>query len=153
SFTVAAAAATKLAYTTQPGSATAGSNFGQQPALRSEDNFGNPSTRSLAAGPNVTIAIQSGTATLQGTVTKDIGTSAGNGSVSYTVLRIVQSGVTPLPPSSPLFPYTPLFRSSFTVAAAAATKLAYTTQPGSATAGSNFGQQPALRSEDNFGNP
>jgi hypothetical protein len=152
SFTVAAATATKLVYTTQPGGATAGAPFGTQPALRAEDDFGNASTTGLAASLNVTISLQSGTGTLQGTVTKDIGTGAGNGTVSYTNLRIDSAGSKVLRASTPGDVLARADSNSFTVTPAPADRLVFTTQPGGATAGAAFGTQPVVRSRDPYGN-
>src|SRR5207247_134431 len=90
--TVNAGSVSQLAFTTQPGSATAGSVFGQQPVVKTQDPFGNNSTVGLGASRNVTISIASGTGTLQGTATLDIGTSAGNGTVTFTNLRIDAAG-------------------------------------------------------------
>src|SRR5439155_7258197 len=82
------AAASKLVFTTQPGSAAAGSVFGTQPVIKTQDTFGNNSAVGLAASSNVTVALTAGTGPLQGTVHLNIGTVAGNGTVSYTNLRI-----------------------------------------------------------------
>src|SRR5207248_3275032 len=88
SITVNPAAADRLVYTVQPGSATAGSVFGSQPVVKSRDPYGNDSTGGLPANLNVTVALTAGGGTLQGTKVLDIGTAAGNGTVSYTNLRI-----------------------------------------------------------------
>ena len=88
SIAVTADTATTLAFTTQPGSATAGAAFGIQPVVKTQDAFGNDSTTGLATSRNVTVSIASGTGTLQGTATVDIGTSAGNGTASFAGLRI-----------------------------------------------------------------
>jgi len=90
--TVTPAAASTLVFSTQPGSATAGAAFGQQPVVKTQDSFGNDSTVGLNTSRNVTVAIASGTGTLQGTATLDIGTSAGNGTVTFTNLRIDAAG-------------------------------------------------------------
>ena len=76
----------------EPGSATAGAAFGQQPVVKTRDAFGNDSTVGLGASRNVTITIASGTGPLQGTATLDIGTGAGNGTVTFTNLRIDAAG-------------------------------------------------------------
>src|SRR5207248_1186662 len=85
---VGGATASKLAFTTQPANAAAGSVFGTQPVIKTQDTFGNNSTVGLAASSNVTVALTAGTGPLQGTVTLNIGTGAGNGTVTYTNLRI-----------------------------------------------------------------
>jgi hypothetical protein len=89
---VSPAAASQLAYTTQPANGTYGSMLATQPVLRSRDQFGNNSTIGLAANMGVTIALSAGTGPLLGTTTLDIGTSAGNGVVSFTDLRVDAAG-------------------------------------------------------------
>src|SRR5205085_1334041 len=134
-FSVAAAAADRLVYTTQPGSATAGSAFGSQPVLKSRDPFGNYSTVVLGASKLVTVTLSAGTGTLQGTATLDIVTGAGNGTVSYTILPFLRAA----PPNfltASASGLSSVDSNAFSVAAAAADRLVFTTQPGSATAGS-----------------
>src|SRR5262249_54760040 len=84
--------ASKLVFTTQPGSATVGSTFGQQPVVKTQDSFGNNSTVGLGASRTVTMSIASGTGTLQGTASLDIGTAAGDGAVTFGDLRIDSAG-------------------------------------------------------------
>ncbi|MCW3049670.1 MAG: Mucin-22 [Solirubrobacterales bacterium] len=153
-FTVSPAAASALAFSTQPGSATAGSAFGQQPVVRTQDSFGNNSTVGLGANRTVTVSIASGTGTLQGTATLDIGTAAGNGTVTFTSLRIDTAGGKTLQAAAAAGSPTlaNATSNSFTVSPAAASALAFSTQPGSATAGAAFGQQPVVKTQDSFGN-
>src|SRR5262249_3151506 len=68
---------TALAFVTQPGNATAGSPFGTQPVVKSQDAFGNNSTAGLPSTLSLTLSLTSGTGPLQGTTTLDIGSSAG----------------------------------------------------------------------------
>jgi len=82
----------KLAFTTQPGSATEGLAFGVQPVIRTHDQFGNNSTTGLAAHLNVTVALTSGTGNLLGNSILDIGAAAGNGTAAYTDLGIDAPG-------------------------------------------------------------
>src|SRR5262249_4537578 len=89
---VSAAAAAQLAFTTQPGNATAGSIFGAQPVVQSQDQFCNFPTTGLPASRNVALSLTNGSGPLQGTTTMDIGTAAGNGIVSFTDLRIDSAG-------------------------------------------------------------
>src|SRR5205807_2342319 len=135
----------RLVYTTQPGSATAGSAFGSQPVVKSRDPFGNDSTVGLGASKLVSLALTAGSGTLQGTTTLDIGTGAGNGTVSYTNLRIDSAGSGKVLTAS-ASGLTSVDSNGFTVSPAAADRLVYTTQPGSATAGSAFGSQPVVKS-------
>src|SRR5205085_2713254 len=150
-FSVAAAAADRLVFTTQPSSANAGSAFGNQPVLQIRYPFGNDSTVGLGASKLVTVTLSAGTGTLQGTATLDIGTGAGNGTVSYTNLRIDTAGSGKVLTAS-ASGLSSVDSNAFSVSAAAADRLVFTTQPGSATAGSAFGSQPVLKSRDPFGN-
>src|SRR5260370_354618 len=150
SFTVNAASATVLVFTTQPSGATAGSALATQPVIITRDAFGNNSTAGLGATVTVTLAINTRTRTLQGTSSYNIGTCFGNGTITVSGLRIVLLVMIRLPPRSTLFPYTTSFRS--TVNAASATVLVFTTQPSGATAGSAFTTQPVVKSQDAFGN-
>lgn len=84
--------ATQLGFAMQPSLATAGSALGQQPVVQSRDANGNPSTVGLPANLIVTVHLHSGTGTLQGTASLDIGTAAGNGVASYGDLRIDARG-------------------------------------------------------------
>src|SRR5260370_17909317 len=89
---ISPAAASALAFTSQPGNATAGSAFGTQPVIKTQDPFGNNSTAGLPASLNVTLSLSSGAGPMQGTASMDIGTGAGNGTVSFTDLRIDPAG-------------------------------------------------------------
>lgn len=89
---VSPAAVSKLGFTTQPGTATAGAPFGLQPVVKTQDQFGNNSTVGLVPNLDVTVTLTAGTGPLQGAVTLDIGTNAGNGVVSYADLRIDVTG-------------------------------------------------------------
>jgi fibronectin-binding autotransporter adhesin len=92
SILVSPAAVAALAFATQPGSATVGSIFGIQPALITEDAFGNSSVSGLANSLSVTLALTSGFGALQGTTSLDIGTGAGNGTVAFSNLEIDSAG-------------------------------------------------------------
>ncbi|HEY6167374.1 MAG TPA: PKD domain-containing protein, partial [Verrucomicrobiae bacterium] len=82
----------RLAFTTQPGSASTGAIFGSQPVVKTRDQFNSDSTTGLAASLTVSVALTSGTGPLLGTTNLNIGTSAGNGTVSYTNLEIDAAG-------------------------------------------------------------
>jgi predicted secreted protein len=151
---VSPATASTLVFSTQPGSATAGAVFGQQPIVKAQDNFGNNSTVGLGTSRNVTVAIASGAGALQGTATLDIGTAAGNGTATFTNLRSDTAGAKTLSATAALGSPTLSVATSttFTVSAATASTLVFSTQPGSATAGSAFGTQPVVKTQDSFGN-
>src|SRR5207249_7883796 len=77
---------------TQPGAVTYGTVLNPQPALRSQDQFGNISTTGLPATRNVTLTLSAGTGALQGSTNADIGTSAGNGVVTFTNIQVSAAG-------------------------------------------------------------
>src|SRR5262249_37515425 len=85
-------AAAKLTFTTQPGGATTGAIFGTQPVVKTQDQFGNSSVTGLGASVPVTVTLTSGTGPLLGNPTLNIGTGAGNGTISYTNLEIDTAG-------------------------------------------------------------
>src|SRR6185436_13213719 len=58
----------------------------------SRDQFGNNSTVGLGANKDVTVTLSAGTGPLLGTTTLDIGTSAGNGLVTFSGVRIDSAG-------------------------------------------------------------
>ena len=89
---VAPTAAARLAFATQPASANAGSAFAQQPVVVTQDQYGNVSTAGLPTSLIVTGTLSAGTGPLQGAVTLDIGTGAGNGTVGFADLRIDPAG-------------------------------------------------------------
>src|SRR5262249_34845028 len=69
-----------------------GSPLSTQPILRSRDQFGNDSTIGLGANKGITVTLSAGTGPLLGMTTLDIGTSSGNGIISFTDLRIDSVG-------------------------------------------------------------
>jgi len=142
---------TQLAFTTQPGGARAGSVFGIQPVLSTQDQFGNNTAAGLPASLPVSVSLSSGTGPLQGTTTLDIG--AGNGTVAFTNLRIDTVGNNQQLTAS-ASGLSSAVSSTFTVTAGPAANLVIQTQPPtSATAGSSFAPAPIIRLQDAFGNP
>jgi hypothetical protein len=89
---VSPAVADRLVFVTQPGSAAYGSALSPQPVLKSRDAFGNDSSVGLAANQMVTLSLSAGTGLLQGTTSLDIGTSAGNGTVTFSDLQVSAAG-------------------------------------------------------------
>ena len=82
----------QLLWSTQPGSATEGSPFGQQPTLMTADAQGNPSTIGLAATVNVTVDTIPAGGLNGGAQTINIGTSGANGVYAFSGLQINSSG-------------------------------------------------------------
>src|ERR1051325_4336178 len=142
----------KLAFATQPANGTAGSAFGTQPVVKTQDQFGNDTSAGLPASLNVSVGLTSGTGPLQGTTSLDIGASAGNGIVAFTDLRIDAAGTNKQLTAS-ASALTSAVSSTFTVNPSAAASLVIQTQPpASATAGVAFSPAPVIRLEDVFGN-
>ncbi len=149
---VGPAMADRLVFMTQPGGATAGSAFGVQPLIKTRDPFGNDSIVGLPATLVVTLSLNSGTGPLQGTATADIGTAAGNGTISFADLRIDAAGTNKQLTASASGLAAGL-SSMFTVNSGTATRLTIQRQPSStATAGTAFAIQPVIQIEDAFGN-
>ena len=138
-------------FTTDPSGATAGSAFTGQPVVKTEDTYGNLSTVGLGASRTVTIAIKTGTGSLQGTPTYDIGTSAGNGTITGSGLRIDQAGSFTLS-ATVVSGLAEGDSGSFTVSPAAASKLVFTTSPVTVSAGVASGTITVQR-QDPYNNP
>ena len=88
---VGAADPSKLVFTRQPTKEIAGIPFSVQPIIRLQDAYGN-FTLPTATSLNVTMALSQGSGALSGTKVLDIGSSAGNGTVTYTDLSIDTGG-------------------------------------------------------------
>ncbi len=148
---ISATAADRLAFTTSPANATAGSAFGTQPVVRTQDPFGNNSILGLPASLTVNVSLTSGTGLLQGTTALNIGSSTGNGTVTFTDLRIDAAGSKQL--TATASGLTNALSSTFTVNPSTVTAMVIQTQPpGSTSAGATFSPAPVVRLEDVFGN-
>src|SRR5207249_1716985 len=123
-----------------------------QPIIRTLDAFGNNSSAGLPASLNLSVTLTSGTGPLQGTMTLDLGTGAGNGIVGFSDLRIDAAGTNKqLTASAPGL--SSAASSFFSVSPGPASRLTLQSQPSAAaTAGVAFNQQPVVRIEDAFGN-
>jgi glucosylceramidase len=84
--------ATQLIWTTQPGGATNGSPFAQQPVLQTADQYGNPTTNGLPATLGVVIAPSAGTGPLLGTTNFNLGMAGWRGVFQFTDLQINANG-------------------------------------------------------------
>jgi len=84
--------ATTVQWTTQPGSALAGSPFGQQPVLKTVDAGGNVTTLGLGATQLVVVHLISGSGLVGNSLTYNIGTSGSNGMVTFQNLQINTPG-------------------------------------------------------------
>src|SRR3989338_6045206 len=84
---------TKLAFTAQPTDTVYGSVITPHPTVVIQDQFGNDSTSGLAANLDVTLTLTTGTGTLVGTATLNIGTGATTpGTVTFTNLTVNKFG-------------------------------------------------------------
>jgi len=90
---VSPATAVRLVMSTPPGglSRTA-SPLATQPVIKSTDPFGNTSTIGLPASLNVSLGLTTGSGSLLGTTTLNIGASAGNGTVTFTNVECSDAG-------------------------------------------------------------
>jgi len=84
--------ATQLIWTEQPGLATNGTPFGQQPVLQTADASGNPTTNGLPSSLLITVVQSAGSGGLMGATNYDMGTAASNGVVSFANLQINSIG-------------------------------------------------------------
>ena len=100
---------TKLIWSTQPGLATNGLPFGQQPVLMTADTSGNPSTNGLSGSLIVTVELTAGTGPLIGTTNFNMGTTGSNGVLSFIDLQINYAGTNNVLTASVL-PNTPVSR-------------------------------------------
>ena len=84
--------ATTVVWTTQPGSALAGSPFGQQPVLKTVDAGGNITTIGLGATNLVVVHLISGSGLVGNSFTYNIGTAGSNGVITFQNLQINTPG-------------------------------------------------------------
>jgi len=145
-FTINPGAATRLGFTVQPSNMTAGVTISPAVRVAAQDAFGNTVTNFNA---NVTVAIAANPSggTLSGT--KTVATSAGV--ATFSTLSIDKSGVGYRlgATASGLAPDT---SAAFSIAAGAATRLAFTVQPTATTAGDAISPAVRVTAQDNFGN-
>jgi aryl-phospho-beta-D-glucosidase BglC (GH1 family) len=83
---------TQLVWTTQPGLATNGLPFAQQPVLQTADQYGTPSTNGLPATLGVTVLQSAGTGPLAGLTNLNIGTAGWQGVIQFVDLQINSAG-------------------------------------------------------------
>src|SRR6185503_18323994 len=115
---VSPAAADRLAFAIQPGSTTYGAALSTQPVVKTQDQFGNNSTLGIGASKMVTLAVTTGTGSLQGPTSLDIGTGAGNGTVAFSGLAVSAAGTGKQLTASVASGLTSAVSSSFDVAKA-----------------------------------
>ena len=84
--------ATQLIWMIQPGLATNGVPFAQQPMLITADQFGAPSSNGLPASLDVVVTQTAGSGPLLGTTNVNLGTAGSNGVVLFADLQIDSVG-------------------------------------------------------------
>jgi len=118
---VSPAVADRLTFATQPGSTTYGAALSAQPAVKTQDPFGNDSTIGIGSSKVVTLSVSTGTGSLLGVTSMDIGTNAGNGIAVFSGLAVSTAGTGKQLSASVTSGLTSAVSSSFDVAKASVT--------------------------------
>ena len=143
SFTISPASAAKVVFIQQPTSTTAGSTISPAVTVDVEDTYGNLVTGDTSG---VTLSVQSGSGTLNGTLTK----TASGGIATFSNLSINTADTYTLTAADGLL--TSATSSSFTISPASAAKVVFVQQPTSTTAGSTISPAVTVDVEDTYGN-
>ena len=147
--TAAGGTASQLVFTTQPGGGTSGTAWSTQPVVAVEDALGNVVNTNTSS---VSLAITAGTGAAGASLTCTANPKAAvSGIATFAGCNIdkVGTGYTLTATDGAL---TSTISSTFNVAAGAANKLVFSTQPNGATAGNAFSTQPTVSVEDAAGN-
>ena len=144
SIVVAAATPSKLAYAQQPTNAAAGATIAPPVTVQLIDAYNNNVAK---AGVPVTLSLNSGTGTLEGSTTRD---SNGSGLASFNDLSISAAGQKVLLASSGSL--ASVLSNSFSIAAAAASQMTFTQQPASVEAGAVISPAISVQLLDAGGN-
>ncbi len=140
-FTITAGPAANLAFTSAPSNTAVGGVFATQPAVAVQDLGGNRVTGSAAP---VTLSITTPAGAVLTCTTNPA--TAGAGLATFAGCRIDQAGGYTLTATSGAL--ASAVSSPFTIAAGAASKLAFTTNPSDSTGGTAFGTQPTVAIQD-----
>ena len=118
-FTITAAAASQLVFSTQPGGGTAHAVWGTQPVVQVRDIYGNVVTSGADSTVNIVLTLSTGSGTLAGTATL----AAVAGQAAFTNLYIDSAGSKKLTATAAGLAQgsTSQVSSSFTITPAAAT--------------------------------
>ncbi len=145
-FNVAAATASQVGFTVQPGGGTGGVAWATQPKVAIQDVYGNTVTTSTAG---VTLTIASGTSGAVLTCTSNP-SAAVAGVATFAGCKIDKSGSYVLTGTSGAL--TSATSASFNVVVGPATKLVYTAQPTSVIAGASISPAVTVAVQDAGGN-
>ncbi len=143
-FTITAGTAANLVFVQQPTDARAGATITPAVTVQLTDGQGNIAR---VAGISVSFALSSGTGALSGTTSQPTDAS---GLATFNNLTVNLAGAKRLNATSTGL--SPATSAQFTIIAAAASKLEFTTHPGGGIAGIPFATQPVVTLEDAFGN-
>jgi uncharacterized repeat protein (TIGR03803 family) len=143
SFTISSTPPNKVVYATQPSNVVAGVANSPSIVVNVEDQFGNVVTTDSS---NVVLSVHSGPGALSGTVT--VAASSGVATFSNVILDTAGSYTLQASDGS----LTSANSTSFTVTAAAASKVVYATQPSNVVAGVANSPSIVVNVEDQFGN-
>ncbi len=145
-FNIAVGAASKLVFTAQPTSVTAGSSISPAVTVNVEDSQGNVVT---TATNSITVAI--GTNPSAGTLGGTLTVAAVNGVASFSTLIINNAG-TGYTLSASAGGLTGATSTAFNVNAGAASKIAFTVQPSNVIPGNSISPAVVVSVEDALGN-
>ncbi len=144
-FNVTVGAASKLVFTVQPSSVSAGSSIAPAVAVSIEDALGN-----LVTSANSTITLSIGTNPSSGTLGGTLAAAAVNGVATFSTLKINNAGTGyTLAAADGALAGT---SAPFNVTVGSASKLVFTVQPTSVTAGSSISPALTVSVEDSQGN-
>ncbi|HET7250882.1 MAG TPA: hypothetical protein VFI79_13615 [Gemmatimonadales bacterium] len=148
-FGITAGAASKLAFNVQPANAAAGASIAAPIVVLVEDALGNTVP---SATDNVTIAIANNAGSpTPGTLSGAANVAAVNGVATFSNLSIDKTG-TGYTLSAAATGLTSAISAAFNITANAATKLVFTVEPVTTTAGSGISPAVAVAAQDALGN-
>jgi hypothetical protein len=140
-------AASKLVFTTQPGSSTGGIAFPAQPQVTVQDVFGNTVT-SDASSVTLALGATPGSGSLN-CASNPLAASSGLATFSGCAIDRTGFGYTLVATAGSL---TPATSSPFDITVGPAAKLTFTTQPSGGPRGTEFVTQPVVTIQDAGGN-
>jgi len=149
-FTITHATGSQLAYATQPGGGLAGAAWSQQPVVQVQDAYGNLVTTGVDATRVVSANLTTGTGTLSGTTTSTA--VAGVATFSNLSLNLIGTNKVLTASATVTAGAATVASSAFTITHAAASQLAFATQPGGGNTGAAWAQQPIVQVQDPYGN-
>ncbi len=147
-FDITPAASSRLVFTTQPSTATAGQSITPAVVLTAQDAVG---TTLTGFGGAVTVTITAGTGTNGATLSGTATVNASSGVATFNNLSIDKKG-TGYRLSATASGLAGATSTTFTINGGAATRLDFTTDPVTTTAGQTITPAVAVSARDNFGN-